>query len=111
MRRVMLTEGDARPRRRRSVALLVSGIVVAALLVCGIAVALPDNDGATGASSGPQHPAEFASAQVTTPARRRAAQPGAGDAGGSDDRPEREHDAGTRLLLRPVDRVLGAAAV
>ena len=75
MRRVMLTEGDARPRRRRSVALLASGIVVAALLVCGIAVALPDNDGGTGASSGPQHPAEFASAEVTTPARRRAAHP------------------------------------
>ena len=75
MRRVMLSEGGARPGRPRWAVLLVSGIVVVALLVCGIAVALPGSDGDTGTDSRPQHPAEFASAQVTKHARGPAARP------------------------------------
>ena len=72
MRRVMLSEGGARPGRRRVLALLAAAIAPLALLVTGIALALPGSDGATGTASGPQHPAEFASAQVTTPRRRAA---------------------------------------
>jgi hypothetical protein len=72
VRRVMLTEGTARPGRRPWLVLLVCGVAAVALVVCGIALALPGGDGATGAASSPQHPAEFASAQVTPPARRRA---------------------------------------
>jgi hypothetical protein len=70
VRRVMLTEGRARPGRRRWVALLVCGIAAVALIVCGIALALPGSDGDSDAASGPQHPAEFASAHVTRPAQR-----------------------------------------
>ena len=75
MRRVMLSEGGARPGRRRVLALLAAAIAPLALLATGIALALPGSDGATGMASRPQHPAEFASAQVTTPARRRVARP------------------------------------
>ena len=71
MRRVMLTEGGARPGRR-VLALFAAAIAGGALLVTGIALALPGSDGATGTASGPQHPAEFASAQVTTPRRQAA---------------------------------------
>ena len=72
MRRVMLTEGDARQGRRRWAALIAGAIVVVALIVSGIALALPGNDGAPGTASGPQHPAEFASARVSTLHPRRA---------------------------------------
>ena len=65
MRRVMLSEGGSRQGRRRPIALLAGAIVAVALLICGIAVALPSGDGAPDTASGPQHPAEFASAQVT----------------------------------------------
>jgi hypothetical protein len=75
VRRVMLTEGDARRGRRRVFALLAGPIAAVALVVSGIALALTCNDGATGTASGPQHPAEFASAQVTAPARTHAARP------------------------------------
>ena len=111
MRRVMLSEGGARPGRRRVLALLAAAIAPLALLVTGIALALPGSDGATGMASGPQHPAEFASAQVTTPARRRVAKARRGGARGADDQPECEHDPRTRLVLRAVDRVLGASPV
>jgi hypothetical protein len=71
VRRVMLTEGGARPGRR-VLALFAAAIAGGALPVTGIALALPGSDGATGTASGPQHPAEFASAQVTTPRRQAA---------------------------------------
>ena len=69
MRRVMLSAGGARQGRRRVVALLIALLGAAA----GIALVLPGGDGATGTPSGPQHPAEFASARVTRPARPHAA--------------------------------------
>ncbi|MGH8860499.1 MAG: hypothetical protein ACRDVG_04565, partial [Jatrophihabitantaceae bacterium] len=69
---MMLTEGGARPGRRW-VAVLVCGIAAVGLLVSGIALALPGGDHATGSASRPQHPAEFASAHVTTPGARRQA--------------------------------------
>jgi hypothetical protein len=73
VRRVMLTEGRARPGRRRWVALLVCGIAAVALVVSGIALALPGGDGSGDAPSDPQHPAEFASAHVTKRGRTSAA--------------------------------------
>ena len=76
MRRVTLNEGDAR-RGRRVLALATAALAAVALLVCGIALAVPDNDGPIGAASGPRHPSEFASAQVRTPARTHAATPAA----------------------------------
>ena len=75
MRRVMLTEGDARQGRRRVFALLTAVLAAAALVASGIALALPGHDGATSTASGRRHPAEFASAQVTAPARAHAAKP------------------------------------
>jgi Glycosyl hydrolase family 79 C-terminal beta domain len=71
----MLSEGGARQGRRRWVALPVAVLVVAALAASGIALAPPGQDGATGTSSGPQHPAEFASAHVTARPRAHAANP------------------------------------
>jgi len=76
VRRVMLSEGVARHGPRwRAVALVAGTIAAVALLVSGIALGLPDNDSPAGAASGPQHPAEFASAKVTKPARGAAARP------------------------------------
>ena len=69
MRRVRLTEGGAR-QGRRVVALLAGAIAVVALLVTGIALALPGSDAPTSAASGPRHAAEFASAQVAVRGRR-----------------------------------------
>jgi hypothetical protein len=66
VRRVMLTEGGAR-RGRRVILLLAGAIAVVALLVSGIALGLPDPDGAARAASGPQPASEFASAQVPAP--------------------------------------------
>jgi hypothetical protein len=63
VRRVRLTEGGAR-RGRRVLLLLAGAIAVVALLVSGIALALPDSDASTSAASGQRRPAEFASAQV-----------------------------------------------
>jgi hypothetical protein len=73
VRRVMLTEGRTRPGRGRWVALLVCGIAAVALVVSGIALALPGGNGADGGSSDPQHPAEFVSAHVTKRGPRSAA--------------------------------------
>ena len=69
MRRVRLTEDGAR-QGRRVVALLAGAIAVVALLVTGIALALPGSDAPTSAASGPRHAAEFASAQVAVRGRR-----------------------------------------
>ena len=73
MRRVTLNEGNTRRGRRRVLALVSAALAATALVVCGIALALPDNDGATTTASSTQHGAEFASAQVTTPAGRHGA--------------------------------------
>jgi hypothetical protein len=59
------------------VALLTAVLAAAALLASGIALALPDRGGVSGASGPPQHPTEFAATQVAThgrPAASRSAQ-------------------------------------
>ena len=66
MRRVMLTQGGAR-QGRRGLALLAGLVAVVALLVSGIALGLPDQDGTAAATSGPRPASEFASAQVAAP--------------------------------------------
>ena len=71
----MLTDAGARHKRRRRLSLLAAAIMAVALVASGIALALPDNDGITRAAAGPQHRAEFASAQVPTPGRRAGANP------------------------------------
>jgi len=52
-------------------------IVAIALLACGIALAVPDQDGVTGTvASGAGHTTEFASTHTTKPRRARRARPG-----------------------------------
>jgi hypothetical protein len=66
VRRAMLTVGSTR-RGRRVLALLAGLVATVALLVSGIALGLPDPDGAARAASGPQQASEFASAQMPAP--------------------------------------------
>ncbi len=55
--------------------MLATAIVAVALVACGIALAVPDNDGVTRAAAGPQHQTEFASAEATTAGRGTGAHP------------------------------------
>ena len=71
----MFTDARARHGRRRTLALIAAAIVAVALLVSGIALALPDHNGISRSAAGPQNRTEFASARVTTPGGRTGAHP------------------------------------